>query len=163
MWAKLFQNSQGYIRPFWIYIFANLYFPFLGAGIRVKKLSPDYRFARMEMPLTWYNRNYVGTQFGGSIYAMCDPIYMLMLIQNLGRDYIVWDKAASIDFIKPGRMRLNAEFHWTQAEIDQVREKTKDGQKYVFDKEVLVHDKNGLLCARIIKTLYVRKKEGTPR
>jgi acyl-coenzyme A thioesterase PaaI-like protein len=159
VWARFFQNQSGYTRPFWIYIFANLYGPFLGAGIRLKKIAPDYKFVRVEMPLTWYNRNYVGTQFGGSIYAMTDPIYMLMLIQILGRDYIVWDKAANIDFIKPGRMRLVAEFRWTEDEIALIRERTKGGQKYVFDKEVLIHDTSGLLCARVIKTLYVRKKE----
>ena len=141
-----------------MYLYTFLYPPFLGAGIRIKKVAPDYRYVRVEMPLTWYNRNYVGTQFGGSIYAMCDPIYMMMLIQTLGRDYIVWDKAANIEFLKPGRMRLRAEFRWTQDEIDQVKERTKGGEKYVFDKEVLIHDIEGLLVARVIKTLYVRKK-----
>jgi acyl-coenzyme A thioesterase PaaI-like protein len=158
MWVRLFQNSHGHIRPFWVYLFAALYPPFWGAAIRVKKIAPDYRYVRVEMPLTWYNRNYVGTQFGGSIYAMCDPFYMLMLIQNLGRDYIVWDKAANIDFKKPGRHRLVVEFNWTQAEIDHVLEQTKGGEKYVFDKEVFIHDVEGLLVAQVVKTLYVRKK-----
>jgi len=158
MWAMLFQNKHGHVRPWIIKFFARLYFPFLGAGIRLKKVADDYRYVRVEMPLTWYNRNYVGTQFGGSIYAMCDPIYMLMLMQNLGREYIVWDKAANIDFIKPGRRRLIAEFRWTQDEIEFIKEKTKGGDKYVFDKEVLIFDSEGTLIAKVIKTLYVRLK-----
>lgn len=145
----------------WIYIFASLYPPFLGAGIRVKKIARDFHYMRVELPLTWYNRNYVGTSFGGSMYAMTDPFYMLMLIQILGREYIVWDKAAFIDFIKPGRSRLVAEFRLTAEEIDHVREMTSGGQKYIFDKEVLINDEAGELKARVVKTLYVRKKQLT--
>lgn len=159
MRLKFLQNEFGYVRPIWLKLFARFYGPFLGAGIRLVEITPDYKFTRVEMPLTWYNRNYVGTQFGGSIYAMTDPIYMMMLMNNLGRDYIVWDKAANVDFISPGRKRLVAEFRWTEDEIALVREKTEAGQKYIFDKEVLIHDTDGVLIARVIKTLYVRKKE----
>jgi len=119
----------------------NLYVPFRGAGVTIKHIADDYRFIRVEMPLTWYNQNYVGTQFGGSIYAMTDPFYMLMLMQNLGPDYIVWDKAASIDFIKPGRGRLIVEFSWSEEEIALIRDRTRGGEKYLTDKEVEIRDK----------------------
>ena len=81
----------------------TLYPPYLGAGISVQHMSADFRHVKVRMGLGWYNRNYVGTQFGGSLYSMVDPFYMLMLMENLGRDYIVWDKAASIDFVSPGK------------------------------------------------------------
>lgn len=76
----------------------NLYPPFLGAGIRVRHIAGDFREVRVRMGLNRLNRNYVGTQFGGSLYAMTDPFFMLMLMENLGRDYVVWDKAANIEF-----------------------------------------------------------------
>ena len=76
----------------------NLYGPYLGAGVRVRYLAKDYREAQVEMKLRWYNRNYVGTHFGGSLFAMIDPFYMLLLMNSLGRDYIVWDASADIDF-----------------------------------------------------------------
>lgn len=137
----------------------NFYAPFFGAGIKVKSVTPDFHYMRVELPLTWYNRNYVGTAFGGSIYAMTDPFYMVMLIRILGRDYIVWDKGAVIDFVHPGRSRLIVQYDWTEEEIASIRAHTRTGEKYVFDKEVLVHDDKGELIARVIKTLYVRKKD----
>ncbi len=81
----------------------NVYPPFLGAGIYIKRIAMDYREVDVEMKLRWYNRNYVSTHFGGSLYAMTDPFYMLMLINILGEGYAVWDKAAHIDFVSPGR------------------------------------------------------------
>ena len=81
----------------------NFYPPYLGAGVKVRHISSDFREVRVSMGLTWYNRNYVRTQFGGSLYSMTDPFYMLMLMENLGRDYVVWDKAAHIEFVSPGK------------------------------------------------------------
>src|SRR3954463_10481879 len=95
----------------------NLYPPLLGAGIRVTRLDRDWRAVDVEMKLRFWNRNYVGTHYGGSLYSMADPFYMLMLIENLGRDYIVWDKAATIRFRRPGRGRMTAEFRLTDAQL----------------------------------------------
>src|SRR5689334_18498320 len=88
----------------------NFYSPYLGAGVRVTRVSEDFRQVDVEMPLRFYNRNYVGTHFGGSLYSMCDPFYMLMLIHILGPEYIVWDKAAAIRFKKPGKGVVKASF-----------------------------------------------------
>jgi len=140
-------------------VFLNLWPPLLGAGIRVAEISSDYRHVRVELPLRWYNANAVGTQFGGSIYAMSDPFYMLMYIRALGPQYVVWDQAARVEFLKPGRRRLVAEFDLGEEDTEEVRRRTADGSKHVFDKEVLVHDDEGLLVARVTKTLYVRRKE----
>ncbi len=62
----------------------NLWPPFVGAGIRVRHIAPDFRSVTVDMRLRWTNRNYVGTHFGGSLYAMVDPFLMVMLLHNLG-------------------------------------------------------------------------------
>ncbi|RZA12844.1 MAG: DUF4442 domain-containing protein [Proteobacteria bacterium] len=139
----------------------NLYPPYLGAGVKVEKISPDRRYLRVSLNLRFYNRNYVGTQFGGSIYSMVDPHFMYLLINNLGPDYVVWDKGAQIDFIKPGKTDLIAEFRINDAILNDVREKTKSGDKYIFDLPVEVRDKKGEIVAEVIKTIYVRKKRKT--
>ena len=108
--SKSFLHSRRYQ---WI----NLYPPFLGAGIRVlHKQSDDYTI-KVQLKLTRLNLNAVGTHFGGSLYAMCDPFFMLILLEHMGRDYVVWDKAASIQFLKPGRGTVTATFHITPEQI----------------------------------------------
>jgi len=136
----------------------TIYPPYLGAGVRVRHISADFRELRVSMGLGWYNRNYVGTQFGGSLYSMVDPFYMLMLMENLGRDYIVWDKAAAIDFIAPGQGPVFAQFNIDQALLDEIRQQTAGGDKYLPQLQVEIHDGAGTLVARVDKTLYVRLK-----
>lgn len=94
-------------------LYMNVWPPFVGAGIRVTRLDADWRAIDVEMKMRFWNSNYVGTHYGGSLYSMTDPFYMLMLIENLGRDYIVWDKAATIRFRKPGTGKMRAEFRLT--------------------------------------------------
>ncbi len=136
----------------------NLWSPFRGAGIKVKHVSPDFREIHVEMRLRWFNRNYVGTHFGGSLYAMTDPFYMMILINNLGRDYIVWDKAAKIEFKKPGRGTVSARFQFNEAEIAAVKAAADAHEKYVFDRNVEVLDESGEVVAAVVKTLYVRRR-----
>lgn len=136
----------------------NYYGPYVGAGIKLRRMSKDFREATVEMPLTVYNRNYMGTQFGGSLYSMTDPWYMLMLIKNLGPDYIVWDKAASINFKKPGRSTVRAEFRLTQEVIDQIKAEVEKSVKVNWPFKVLIHDEEGTLIAEVDKVVYVRKK-----
>ncbi len=144
--------------PFVMRWFFNIYPPYLGAGIRVVELSKDRRYLKVLMRLQFYNRNYVGTQFGGSIYSMTDPHYMYLLMNNLGSDYIVWDKGAHIDFLRPGKTDLIAEFRIDEELLKSIREKTQSGEKYIFDLPAQVCDRNGALIATMTKTLYVRKK-----
>jgi hypothetical protein len=92
----------------------NLYPPYLGSAVRITHISEDFRDVEVEMPLRFYNKNYFGTHFGGSLYSMCDPFYVLMLANILGKDYIVWDKAAAIRFKKPGKGLMKASFHLTE-------------------------------------------------
>ncbi|MFG0380308.1 DUF4442 domain-containing protein [Pseudomonas sp. zbq_18] len=136
----------------------NFYPPYVGAGIRVRAISSDFRHVRVRMGLGWYNRNYVRTQFGGSLYSMTDPFFMLMLMQLLGRDYIVWDKAASIDFVSPGKGPVYADFHIDDALLTDIRTHTAGGDKYLPQLHVEIRDASGTLVATVHKTLYVRLK-----
>ena len=134
----------------------NIWPPLLGAGIRVQWRSD--RMVDVEMKLRPWNRNYVGTHYGGSLYSMTDPFYMLMLMENLGRDYIVWDKAASIRFRKPGKGRVKAEFRLSDAQLDEIRDKLKTQEKYEPTFLVEVKDEAGDVVAEVQKILHVRKK-----
>lgn len=136
----------------------NYYGPFLGAGVKLEKMTKDYRHARVSMNLTFYNKNYMGTQFGGSLYAMTDPWYMLMLIKNLGRDYIVWDKAASINFRKPGRGKVTAEFNLTDEHLVEIKKHLETEKKMDYHFKVEIKDDEGKLIADVDKVLYIRKK-----
>jgi len=132
--------------------------PFLGAGIRVKSLSDDFRDAVVELRLGRLNRNYVGTHFGGSLYAMTDPFFMLMLLHNLGEEYLVWDKAGSIEYVAPGRGMVSAHFHLSDKRLREIRAEAAGGGKILPEFEVSVKDEAGAVVARVTKTLYVRLK-----
>lgn len=138
----------------------NCYMPFVGAGIKIVALAQDYRYVKVKLKKGFLNTNYVGVHFGGSIYAMTDPFYMFLLINILGKEYIVWDKGAEIDFLKPGRTDLYAEFRITDDILEDVKAKTKDGEKYIFTLPAEVVDAEGTTIAKIEKVLYVRKKSG---
>jgi len=132
--------------------------PFLGAGIRVKSLSEDFRDAVVELRLGRFNRNYVGTHFGGSLYAMTDPFFMIMLLHNLGDEYLVWDKAGSIEYVAPGRGTVSAHFHLSEKRLREIRAEAAGGGKILPEFEVSVKDEAGTVVARVKKTLYVRLK-----
>lgn len=136
----------------------NLYPPYLGAAVRVTYIANDLRRIEVEMPLRFYNRNYVGTHFGGSLYSMCDPFYMLMLINILGPDYIVWDKAATIRFKKPGKGVMKATFELTEEKIAEIRAAAEVQPKVEPQFQVLVKDAEGAVVAEIDKVLYIKKK-----
>jgi acyl-coenzyme A thioesterase PaaI-like protein len=132
--------------------------PYLGAGVRVTAIDPDLRWLEVAMDLNAWNRNYVGTHFGGSLYAMCDPFYMFLAIENLGPEFVVWDKAATIDFIKPGRGRVTARFQLDDARLAEIRAEVEAQGKSHPRFEVLVRDAGGDLVARVGKVLSVKKK-----
>jgi len=140
----------------------NLWPPFVGMGIRVTHIAPNMKAVDVEMKLHFWNANDVGTHFGGSLFAMTDPFYMLMLMANLGRDYIVWYKAATIRYRKPGRVTVRAEFRLSDSQIDDVREKLKTMSKYEPVFVVEVKDDAGVVIAEVEKMLHVRKKEIEP-
>ncbi len=132
--------------------------PFLFSGIRVEAWSADWRYARVRLKLAWYNRNYVGSHFGGMLFAMTDPFWLIMTMNALGRDYIVWDKAAGIEFVAPGREDVYAEFLLDDAVLDELRAATAGGGKHLRWFEVDVRTARGEVVARVRKQLYVRRK-----
>jgi acyl-coenzyme A thioesterase PaaI-like protein len=136
----------------------NFWPPFLFSGVHVAEIADDYRHARVELRMRPWNRNYVGTHFGGSLFAMTDPFWMLLTMNALGRDYIVWDKAGAIEFVKPGRSHVQARFELDDSVLDELRAATADGDKVLrwFDTDVT--DAEGEVIARVRKQLYVRRK-----
>jgi acyl-coenzyme A thioesterase PaaI-like protein len=136
----------------------NVYPPYWGTGIVVRKISPDWKEIIVQMKLRWYNRNYVNTHFGGSLYAMTDPFFMVMLIKILGKEYVVWDKTVHINYIKPGRGRVTARFIITEKHINNILRNTRNGQKYLPEFSVDIADEAGETVARVTKVLYIRKK-----
>jgi len=138
----------------------NLWPPFIGAGIHVERLAPDYREAVVRMRLGLLNRNYMGTHFGGSLFAMTDPFFALLVMHNLGRDYVVWDKASSIDYKLPGRGTVRASFRITPEQVEDILQATASGQKYEPTFAVDVVNRHGEVVATVEKTIYVRRKPG---
>ncbi|HKE48384.1 MAG TPA: DUF4442 domain-containing protein [Rhodanobacteraceae bacterium] len=136
----------------------NLWPPFLFAGIRVLEISDDFRRARVVLRRHWYNRNYVGTHFGGSLFAMTDPFWMILMLRRLGAGYIVWDKSGEIDFVEATREPVHAEFDLDDALVDEVRAATAGGEKYLRWVETEVRTAGGSVVARVRKQLYVRRK-----
>ncbi len=137
----------------------GFYPPYLGAGIKVESISTDWKKIVVSMKVRWYNRNAVGTHFGGSLYSMTDPHYMLMLMNILGRDYTVWDKAASIEFIKASKNKVTATFVITDKTIEKIKKNTVNGEKYLPTFEVDILDESQNVIAKVHKTLYIRRKQ----
>ena len=139
----------------------NLFPAYRGSGARVLYISDDYHEMRIKIPLNWRTRNYVGTIYGGSMYAGIDPIYMLMLIKILGKGFVVWDKAATIRFKRPGKETLYADFKVTPEDIEEI--KTALETEKSFDKVYNVELKNkaGKVHAIIEKTIYIAKKNNS--
>lgn len=136
----------------------NLWPPLFFSGIKVTYLAADYKEARVTLKLRWFNKNYVGTQYGGSLMSMTDPWYMLMLMNILGRDYFVWDKHAEIDYISPGKTHVHAHFKITDETLADIRAKTANGEKYVPEFLVDIKDNNDQLVARVKRRVYIKLK-----
>jgi len=136
----------------------NLWPPFLGAGIRVRRIAPDWSEVLVELRQGLLNRNYVGTHYGGSLFSMTDPFYALMLMHALGSRYLVWDQAASIEFVAPGRGKVSAHFVLAAERAAEIRAQAEAGEKLLPEFDVEVRDVAGALVARVHKTLYVRLK-----
>lgn len=136
----------------------NVWPPFLFGGIRVLHIGDDWRSARVVLRMRWYNRNFVSTHFGGNLFAMTDPFWMILTMQCLGPDYMVWDKAAEIEFVAPGRTDVYAEFHIEEAFLDELRSATANGEKALRWCNTDVVTESGELIARVRKQIYVRRK-----
>lgn len=137
----------------------NLWPPFRAAGIRVREIAPDFRSATVELRMRLFNRNYVGTHFGGSLFAMTDPFFMIMMMRNLGPGYVVWDKAGTVRFLKPARGTVVARFELHETHIEQARAATAAGAKHEPVFRVAIVDADGVVVADVEKTLHIRKKK----
>jgi acyl-coenzyme A thioesterase PaaI-like protein len=136
----------------------NFWPPFLFNSIRLLALSDDWTSATVRLRLRFWNRNYVGTQFGGNLFAMADPWWMLLALHRLGSQYIVWDKAGAIDFVAPGKADVYARFVLEESVVEEMRAAAADGSKVLRWFEVEVKTADGTLIARVRKQLYVRLK-----
>jgi acyl-coenzyme A thioesterase PaaI-like protein len=135
----------------------NFFPAYFGTGARITFIAATWREVRVEVPHSLRTRNYVGTIFGGSMYGAVDPILMLMLIKNLGPAYVVWDKAASIRFLRPGRSTLRVRFEVNEAELDAIRHALATRRSVNRVYTVRLVDEDGVACAEVEKTIYVRR------
>ena len=162
------KKTQNNFSPFWLWemfnnLFGfqstiNLYSPYVGAGIKVESIDADFRSIVVSLTQTLLNTNYVGVHFGGSIYAMTDPFYMFILMKNLGEEYIVWDKAAEIQFLKPGTGTIRAKFEISKEQIEEIKQTVATTRKMDKIFEADIFDETGKIIAHVKKTLYIRKK-----
>lgn len=137
----------------------NLWPPLLGAGIRVVRMDATLREVDVEMRMRRWNRNYVGAHFGGSLFAMTDPFYMMMLMENLPRGFVVWDKAASIRFRRPGKGTVRAEFRLTEERLGEIRSEVERDGRVDARFLVEVRDAGGLVVAEVERVIYCATEE----
>ena len=136
----------------------NIWPPFLFSGISILEISKDFRHAKVRLKKRALTSNYVGTLFGGSLFAMTDPFYMVMILKNLGSDYIVWDKRSEIEYVSPGKATVFAEFNLLDADLDEIKGEVEVSGKYLKWFEVDIKTADGTVVAIVKKQIYVRKK-----
>jgi acyl-coenzyme A thioesterase PaaI-like protein len=140
------------------------WFPaYRATGARLTYVSDDWREVRVRLPLNRQTRNYVGTIFGGSMYGAIDPVYMVMLIKVLGPDYVVWDKAASIQFKRPGRGTLYATFKLSDGDLATIRQTVAEQGKMEWRTVVNLVDETGEVHASCDKVLSIRRRDAGQR
>ena len=135
-----------------------MYPPYLGMGVRVRSYSDDFTRFEVELRARWYNRNLFGTHFGGSLYSMCDPFFVFIVTMNLGRGYIVWDKSAAIEFLKPAKGTIRGVFEIDKDRLEEIRNEVDEMGKNTYHFEADLTDEAGVAVARVSKEVYVRSK-----
>ncbi|WP_037585622.1 DUF4442 domain-containing protein [Stenoxybacter acetivorans] len=145
-------------RPWLVRFILNIWPPFLFSGIKIEQLSADFRYCKVVLKDWPGTKNANGTQFGGSLFAMIDPIYSLMLLGIMGKRYFVWDKEAHIDFKKPGVGKVFVECRLDDDFLKAVREHTQNGEKYLPQVANDIKDRHGNVVATVTKTMYIRLK-----
>ncbi len=136
----------------------NFFPAYRGTGARITSIASDWREILVKVPLTWRTRNIVGTIFGGSMYGAIDPIYMVMLIKILGPEYVVWDKAATVRFKRPGKSTLYAKFILTEEEVAAIKAELAAAPSIERSYLVELVDADGTVCASVDKTIYIKRK-----
>ena len=151
------------LRNRWLRLRFNLFPAFRGTGARVVFIAEDLRAIRVKLPLNWRTRNIYGTLFGGSLYAATDPLYALLVKVGLGKNYIVWDKAGTIRYLKPGRSTLYAECSISDGELSDLRARLDTELSVDLDYEIALVDSHGVAHAIVMKTIYVARKDAYER
>lgn len=151
------------LRNRWLRLRFNFFPAFRGTGARVVYIAEDLRAIRVELPLNWRTRNIYGTLFGGSLYAATDPLYALLVKAGLGKNYIVWDKAGTIRYLKPGRSTLYAECSISDGELADLRARLDAEESVDLDYEIALVDSHGVPHAIVMKTIYVARKDAYER
>ncbi len=136
----------------------NIWPPFLFSGISVREISKDFRYTKVRLKKKALTSNYVGTLFGGSLFAMTDPFFMLMILKNLGRNYIVWDKRSEIEYVAPGKSTVYAEFEVKEEDLEEIKREVAAAGKYLKWFEVEIKTSDGTVVAIVKKQIYVRKQ-----
>lgn len=136
----------------------NWWPPFLFSGIVIQHISPDFRQIRVKLKLRFWNANYVGTAYGGSLFSMADPFYMIMLIENLGKGYSVWDKSAQIFYLKPGKTDVFAQFQLSEEDILSIRAELALQEKMDWKRTIEIKDTHHQVIAKVEKTLSIKKR-----
>lgn len=147
-------NIKNFLLRFW-----NFWPPFLFSGIKVEKTSKDYRHIAVRLKLRFWNANFVGTQYGGLIFSMTDPFYMIMLIKNLDSSYAVWDKSAHIKYVRPGKTDLFAEFKISSEDINGIEKQVRENGKAEWTRNIQVKDAQGDIVAEINKVISIKKRK----
>jgi acyl-coenzyme A thioesterase PaaI-like protein len=153
------QSIMPLLTPHLLKLRLNTYAPYIGAGIKIDHISLDQGLCVVSMGLNTLNKNIVGTQFGGSLYSMVDPFYMLMLMHQLGSNYVVWDKSSHIDFIAPGNSKVTARMKIPSSEIITIQDLAKEGEAIFREYKVDIVDEQQKLIATVTKTLYIRLRK----
>ncbi|MCC3298760.1 DUF4442 domain-containing protein [Arthrobacter caoxuetaonis] len=136
----------------------NIWPPFAFSGIHITELPADFMSATVRLRQHWWNKNVAGVAFGGSLFAMTDPFWMMLLLRHLGTDHVIWDRAAEVEFIKPGKGEVYARFSISAQDIERIRAAAKDGSKVLEWFSVDIKDADGDVVARVRKQVYVRRK-----
>jgi acyl-coenzyme A thioesterase PaaI-like protein len=152
--SKMFRNMSA--KKFRRAMF--LFPPIRKTGVKVDRISDDFREWDLRLPLSIKTRNYVGTHFGGTLYSAADPHFMLAWMHILGPDYIIWDKAAAIRFKRPGRTTLHGEVRINESDVEYVRRRCEEEDKFDLAFTFKWKDDEGVVVAELEKMLHFRKK-----
>ncbi|WP_025651499.1 MULTISPECIES: DUF4442 domain-containing protein [Psychrobacter] len=156
---KAKKNIMPLLAPHLLKLRINTYAPYVGAGIKIEHINLDQGLCVVSMGLNALNKNIVGTQFGGSLYSMVDPFYMLMLMHQLGSSYVVWDKSSHIDFVAPGNSKVITRMKIPSTELITIQELAKDGDAVFRDYQADIFDDQQKLIATVTKTIYIRLRK----
>lgn len=137
--------------------------PYFFSGVSVKSINPEFTRIEVCLKQRFWNTNYVGTHFGGTLYSMCDPFYMFILLDKLKKDHIIWDKAAEIEFVRPGKGTVTAIFEISEETIKRIEEESLQQFKSNYLFKTLIMDSKGQVVAKVQKVIYVRRKDAKTR